>query len=34
MRIAVISDILRNLEAFRQVQTDVDRSQIDRIVRL
>jgi len=34
MRIAVISDIHGNLEAFRQVLTDIDQSKIDRIVSL
>jgi predicted phosphodiesterase len=32
MRLAVISDIHGNLEAFRQVLADIDRSQIDNIV--
>jgi len=32
MRLAVISDIHGNLEAFRQVLADIDRSQVDDIV--
>jgi len=32
MRVAVISDIHSNLEAFRQVLTDIDQSGVDRVV--
>ena len=32
MRIAIISDIHSNLEAFRQVLTDIDQSGVDRVV--
>jgi predicted phosphodiesterase len=32
MRIAIISDIHSNLEAFRQVLTDIDQSRVDRVV--
>ena len=32
MRVAIISDIHSNLEAFRQVLTDIDQSAVDRVV--
>ena len=34
MRIAIISDIHGNLEAFKEVLRDIDHSKIDRIVSL
>ncbi len=34
MRIAIVSDIHSNLEAFREVLADIDRSQVDHIVSL
>jgi predicted phosphodiesterase len=34
MRIAIVSDIHSNLEAFREVLADIDRSSVDRIVSL
>jgi len=34
MRVAIISDIHSNLEAFRQVLTDIDQSAVDKVVSL